>query len=743
MQSRCKWIGSGYCMMVWLLCLPSAAASGQASGPGRLNVVTQYVDPKQQTALWFGARSHWLQPWRAYLDTVPTARLRQAAGINLNVEPDEADAVCRHLAKNGFCKVRIEFGWGSVSWDDPQKLADPARFEKVVIACRKYSLRPLFLLNAHSGAPCPVRFFNVRLTQPAKKGDRVVKLDPASTAGIVPGRSGLNNLSDYWAAEAIISRLDPDGAATLSKPLPKDLPAGEAPAATLQYLPFYPSKRKADGRVPPEFEETMAGWLDYVRAVTTEAKRVLGTEGRPDAGFDLEVWNELTFGSHFLSINDYYEKPPMEGEWAVSEILRRTVAWVNDPANGLPGVGVGDGFNNQWPWGAGSTAPPGLAALDKHPYAGVKRFPKDQGEPNGIRPLDALGRPDGTEAAPGKWLDSFIPTYVSHFPEYFLCAIQTEHLIRDLSPITTDLYNVKHGRNTRPAWPGGRSAPAPQMWITEVNLDPNGADPGDLAAYIAGRHKPVAPGLTPADADRMKAKAVLRYLTCYVNKGPVRFYFFAAKDDNPLGLNLVSRAFFDYLKAHRNAYPAGDALLTSPTMRAVRHLMAAMPGGINLKHPRALSLLQIAEDHGHFQFDGDPATAGQTPNPHPPLYNRECLAFLPFQSADNQFVIPIYVMTRNLARLYRPDAPATDPARFDMPAEVYRLTIGGIRGTGAKVSLYDPLNGTTIPVKTLGAGADRLIVEIALTDSPRLLTITESLTQRRKEVREGHVPRAR
>ena len=48
----------------------------------------------------------------------------------------------------------------------------------------------------------------------------------------------------------------------------------------------------------------------------------------------------------------------------------------------------------------------------------------------------------------------------------------------------------------------------------------------------------------------MKAKAVLRYLTCYCNKGPVRFYFFAAKDDNPLGLSLVGQAFFRHLKSH-------------------------------------------------------------------------------------------------------------------------------------------------------------------------------------------------
>ena len=148
------------------------------------------------------------------------------------------------------------------------------------------------------------------------------------------------------------------------------------------------------------------------------------------------------------------------------------------------------------PGGADTTAPPGLAALGKHPYAGVKRFPKDQGPAS--RPIDALGKPDGMEVAPGRWRDSFVPAYVSHFPEYPLSAIQTEHLIRDLSPITSDLYGVKHGRQTHPTWPDGTPAPAPHMWITEVNLDPNGADPGDLAAYTRGGQSRRPQDLLPA-----------------------------------------------------------------------------------------------------------------------------------------------------------------------------------------------------------------------------------------------------
>ena len=200
------------------------------------------------------------------------------------------------------------------------------------------------------------------------------------------------------------------------------------------------------------------------------------------------------------------------------------------------------------------------------------------------------------------------------------------------------------------------------MWITEVNLDPNGADPGDLASYTRGGQKPAAPGLTPGDADRLKAKAILRYLVSYTNKGPVRFYFFAAKDNNPMGLGLVDCGFFQAVKAQRGAYPSDEERVTSPTMRAVRRLVHSMgtttpesgKTETALPKPRSVLLAEIDEDHGHKQFDGDPATADVNPNPHPPLYNRDVLGFFPLQASDRKFVVAVYVMTRNLANSTSP-----------------------------------------------------------------------------------------
>jgi len=88
-------------------------------------------------------------------------------------------------------------------------------------------------------------------------------------------------------------------------------------------------------------------------------------------------------------------------------------------------------------------------------------------------------------------------------------------------------------------------------------------------------------------------------------------------------------------------------------------------------------------------------------------------------------LVAVYVMTRNLARLYRPEAPAADPTRFDMPAEHYRLTIGGMRGKGCKVTMYDPLDDRRPEVRVLRRDDEGLVVDVPLTDSPRLLSLEE------------------
>jgi hypothetical protein len=650
----------------------------QAAPAARAGTLRKPIDPRQQTALAFGERSHWLQPWRGYLRTVPATRLRDAIGINLNVSPGEADATARLLTRSGFRRARVELGWDVMDFSDPSRIAKRDRVDAYLGALRRHGIRPLILLNAHDGMPGPTRFLHVRLAAPARAGDRRVLLDRASARAVWPGRTGL---ARSRAADVLFTSVSSEGWATLSRPLPWNLRAGDQPAATLRFAPFGPPSLR-NRRVNPAFRETMRGWLAYVGAVTREARAVLGSER-----FDVEVWNELSFGSDFLNADRYYDPPRERGDGDVTKaILRRTVAYLRDRANRVSRIGIGNGFASQTPFAAGSTSPRGLTAIDKHPYTAIRRFPRDS-IVDGISPLDALGRTAFTGGGLRR-RDRFVPRYDAFFPEYYLSAIQTESMIRDLSPITTDVYRTPHGRRTHPR--GGR---APRVWITEAGLDPN--------------------GLTDAELSHLQAKAALRYYTAFVNKGVSAVHLYGAKGGN---LALVAPGFFDALAHSGGAYP-GDAA-GGETMRAVGRLAGSLARATKLRAVQPLSLLRVSDRHNHKQFGGDGTRA------HPPLYDRNVLAFLPFQLRRGQYVAAVYVMTRNLERLYRPHGPGWDRGRFDMPPESFSLRIGGLGARRARVSAFDPLTGMSVRARIVGRASRSVTVKLPVTDSPRLLYLS-------------------
>ena len=147
----------------------------------------------------------------------------------------------------------------------------------------------------------------------------------------------------------------------------------------------------------------------------------------------------------------------------------------------FPGVKVGDGFANTIPWPASSTEPAGVDAIDKHPYPNLLSYPS---QVMSGTPLDALGNPDSS---------GWRPTYESHFPEYFDTALQTEFIIRDMSPINTPI-GVTHGAN-------GSNPPTP-LWITEINQTPNST----------------APGIDLATDEYLKAKVSLRLYSLNLNR---------------------------------------------------------------------------------------------------------------------------------------------------------------------------------------------------------------------------------
>jgi hypothetical protein len=750
------------------------SASGSTSGgesspreplPGETGeVVTDPIDPRFLTGVPFGTSSFWIQPWRAYLDTWPASRLLDALGINFNVGPAKAQATAQLLQDSGFKLARREIGWGSLSYSEPTKFTNESELRTILSALHDHGLRPLIMLNANSGNPGPAKHLSLETTAAAPAGSQTVTLTPASAAAVVPGKTGFDSLSFGGAPDILITAVGAGDEATLSMPLPSALPAGRHPATTLLYAPFQ-RPTLPDGQPNPAFQETLAGWLSYVSSVSQLASSVVGPEG-----YDLEIWNELGFGSQFLNSEHYYssssepaaqaadgatgteassepqngvesqygstaasgeaEAGAAEGESAadgetsgaatevqqemtkgqvtlavIKALLHETVAYVRDPANGIsPSVGITDGFASQSPFPSGAGAPVGLTALSKHPYAGELSYPSAYSFRN-IVPLNALGQRDIEK---GSETPLFVPTYDSLFPEFTLTATHTETLIRDIAPFTTDIYGFPHGREVGP--PGGSPT---QEWVTEYNLSSN------HAPVVGPDETTPATGpsatLTSADKQHFQAKVALRSLVADVSKGISREYFYAAA---PGGLSLVGEEFFSALESDPSAYP-GDGL-GGETMTGLRNMLAQFQGPGPEGSARQLTLTAIAQDGNHAQFTGDGTAA------HPDLYDRDVLAVFPFQSSPSRFVIPVYVMTRNLLTLYEPNQPNTDIHRFDLPDETFRITIGNLPENSGPptVSAYDPLRDESTPVSLVSQTGSTATIEIAATDYPRILTLT-------------------
>jgi hypothetical protein len=528
----------------------------------------------------------------------------------------------------------------------------------------------------------------------------------------VPRKTGFNGIVWGGYPDDLITSVGPGNVAQLSRPLVNALPAGSHSGSTLLYEPFQVPILRS-GQPNPAYHTTLAGWLNYVQTVSKLAASIVGPEG-----YDLELWNELTFGSQFLNAEAYYGGPPMaagespEGlpETAVAhpnrQILRAlltdTVAYVRSPASGIgPGVGFTDGFASQTPFPSGANAPLGLDALSKHPYVGTGHFPSGY-DVSALRPVNALGFQDTLKGEHTPFAPLFIPTYQVLFPEVTLTGQGTETLIRDLSPTTNYIYRFPHGRFVGP--PGGKPV---QKWITEFNL---GIGPHTEIMGADGVTPQTGVTLSTQDHEHFHAKALLRSLVANVNKGMEREYFFTAG-------GMISEAFFNQVNANPGTYPGDEA--GGEIMRGFRDMLARFQGPGPTGTARQLTLDAIRQQGNHAQFQGDGTLA------HPSLLDREVLAVLPFQSSPTRFVIPVYVMTRDLMTLYRPTAPASETSRFDLPGENFRITLGNLPETQAPptVGAYDPLQDKSTPARLVSRNGSQATFEINATDYPRLLTL--------------------
>ena len=675
-----------------------------------ISLVGPYVDWMQQE-IPFGSHSYYHAPWRSYMDTWDASRLLDALGVVFNLDSKEADATAQLLSEAGIKSARVEIGWGSLDYEDDSRLRphQEGEMRQVLQALRKHGIRPLILLNSNSGMPAPSKSWEVELLKPASKGDTELYL--SDSRDIKPHYTGLRGIAQFMYP-IITSINHQSGRATLSAPLPEPLGAGTLSIGKSKYRPFSGSHYE-DGIVNQASQETVNGWMNYVRTVTSFVKETLQTDGAEDAGFDVEVWNELSFGSHFLNIDEYYDPPIKYGaevsyrngdqiESGAQVILPMTAAYVSNPASGLPGVRVINGFANQRPWDNGTKLWPGQTGFSRHYYTGydpeVSQIGFDNPALKKDTMLDRLGQPD---------LEGYIPPHVSAFPERWFYAYQTEFVVRDLQPFPGPLKD--HFRYSHP----GDGKP-PEVWMTESNLYR-----GLFAEELAVRAKINLSDPKMADImHHIGAKSTLRHYIFQSHKGVQTINLYAVKGKDT-EFALLPESYYEKLK--RSGYRLTPAVrqAAGPQLQAIRNVVALIEKGEPIEQPRFVGVEHIQS------FDTGTVYNGKGTPELPDRYQVEDLAVMPYQLKENVYAIAYYIVTRDITQSWNMDEDLLNPQRYTMPEQTYQVTLTNIYGKDAEVSAYDPINNSYLRTQVIDATDSTLTVQVPVTDTPRFLLIEE------------------
>jgi hypothetical protein len=690
----------------------------------------------------FGLASYYISPWRAYMDTWPSGKFQDVLGLNFNVTNQQAlAATIQAVAEVGIRSLRCEVSWSAFQYADPMKLDSYQKtyWQTVFQACKANGIRPLILLNGNSGAPCPYKRVPARLTKDASQGETQIFITPNLTFPV-----GYTGLSNYPACYPIITAYDPTtGLCTLSAPLPTALSAGLITLTTLKYQPFS-GFVFTDGKANPAGQETLNGWARYVVAACQFAYGILGTS--TDAGFDLEVWNELTFGSEFLYDSNYYNPPrqyilPIQYSnhglaWA-TDATKVLMAVAADAVNGqYPGTStvypkvnvIWGAYSNTTPWARGTDMWPGQAGYSRHYYTGINPgsyYSPQTGTLNAGSLTQATAPPQilgglvnalyQPSPSPG-----FVPTHIVNMPEQWYFGYFGECMTRDMQPYPSGFNNYEgstpyyHDHHRFSHSGNGQIA---QIWMTETNFDRSRWSQALMNDLGLAADDPSLISLMHAVA----AKATLRQYLFFAHKGVKRINLFTIEDSD-LNFAVLPSAFFTTLAA--NNYQLNDTVRAKigPQLAAIKQLGLLLKQQQTIDSPRKISVSSLIEYSPTLVFAGDGTSQ------HPDLYHRDDFACLPFQLGSNSFAIGYYVVTRNLVQQWQPNYSPTDPRCYNMPDQTFDVTLQNIRGTQARVKVYDPIqNKTTIPT-IVASTASSITLRILATDYPRLILLTEATT---------------
>jgi hypothetical protein len=623
--------------------------------------------------------SHLQTGWARYLETVPALRLKDGIGswtaCQQLREPADAERILGTLHRYGIGVFRYEIGWGNTEYRDD--LAQPMRlhahtegvYRAVLQAAKRDGFRLIMLLNAHQGQPCGVRFTQAKLLAPARKGEREALLDIQDPSILRLGYSGISGLTEYCAAEGLFKAMQPDPNAgpkayrvTIGKPLPDDYAQGrEVQLATLRYRPF------GD---PATQEDTYRGWGEYADLLA----RIASEEGLEDGRIDFEIWNEMTFGTMFLSIENYDDS--LKGEFDPDRMLglaagaiRRYFPAKTTVINGFTNTSFF--FNGFW----GSKRPAGVNGESYHPY-GVqwRSFPEfAQGRMTWL--LEAYRNVDG-----------FVPQYGTIFPEYKANFTDSHDLICLMQPEMRD--TLVKGNGAPPGW--RRYMTEDALFLKEVNA------PEPYATQV--RERP----------EHWVSKYWLRMYPFYLNKG------LTAVCDGSLRNPMEWKDCWETKFAETGDESWLKSMLPLQRMAALVEGAQDVPPDrlIQLK-PRVWQL--TGQDKVVFGTEGalvltDLPKGESVPPWDPakvkpkPLTYRDVFCLLPFQIDESTLAIGAYVQTRNLLE------DATDAGR-------YEITFPGLQADPDGARVYDPLEDREVPAE-IATQAGTLSLTLTLTDYP-------------------------
>ncbi len=557
------------------------------SAPPDESPLAPYIDPAQLDCPW-PKHSFYKQPWRGFQETRRGDEFLQGIGINYH-SPGNDEVAIRLLAETGIKTFRIEVGFGSVKWDE-SGFNDEKKIGAILTLCQKYGIRPTLLLNAHHGAPCPMREVTRKVMADAPVGAKTIMLD--NVADLAVSKSGLNppkEAKQYWAAAHLFTAIDPaTKTVTLSRALTAPLKAGESiKVVTLKYAPLYPVGN-------PLFDETAAGWVKYALMLCDRAAAA------QIADFDLEIWNELSFGSNYTQVRNYYDKNdpaapkgkdflnPGGCAW---ELAHRTVDAVKAK---YPKVRAIWGFSNTtFHHCKIENLPPATDGQSYHPYGtGSRKLPeaethKDKPEFN---------------------LEGFTPTIDIKMPEGWAQTwIQTEGIMRHLNAPTR---LATHPPKTERFY----------HYMTEHGVLPAECGIKDEAG-----------------AWDLKALCATRAYLLWMNKGVDVLHYFQAADKGWSEFGIMPAEVVKKLPADAK----WDDMATPP-MKAIRNLTSAFKDSTQLKTTRPLTFEFAGPANPRPIFEGDAK--------HPPLTENDVLALLPWQITEKKFIIAAYVMSYDATR---------------------------------------------------------------------------------------------